>query len=82
VKIDIVFHIRKIGRGGTYATMPPIAIITPRILLSPTPRPLAIHPRATIEHVFKCPTTVLDTGPVWAMMKNCDMLMRQAKNPL
>jgi hypothetical protein len=27
------------------------------------------------------PTTVLDTGPVCAMMKNCDMLMMQANIP-
>jgi len=47
-----------------YAIMPPIAIITPITDLSPTARPEVIHPRATIEHVFTCPTTVLDTGPV------------------
>ncbi len=59
-----------------------MAIKTPIILLSPTARPLVIQPSATIEQVFKCPTTVLDTGPVCAMMKNCDILIRHAKNPL
>jgi hypothetical protein len=34
-----------------------------------------------MEHVLTWPTTVLDTGPVWAMMKNCDILMMHAKNP-
>jgi hypothetical protein len=49
--------------------------------LSPTARPDVTQPRATMEHVFTWPTTVLETGPVCAMMKNCDMLMMQAKNP-
>jgi hypothetical protein len=34
-----------------------------------------------MEHVFTWPTTVLDTGPVWAMIKNCDMLIMQANMP-
>lgn len=66
----------------TYEIMPPIAMKTPRMLLSPTVRPLVIQPRATIEHVLTCPTTVLETGPVWATIKNCDKLMREAKAPL
>jgi hypothetical protein len=49
--------------------------------LSLTARPEVIHPRATMEHVFTWPTTVLDTGPVCAMMKNWDMLITQAKKP-
>lgn len=48
----------------TYAIMPPTAIRTPRIDLSPTDLPDVIHPKATMRHVFKWPTTVLDTGPV------------------
>lgn len=54
------------GTGSylTYATIPAIAMKTPITDLSPTARPDVIHPRATIEHVFTCPTTVLDTGPV------------------
>lgn len=48
----------------TYATIPAIAINTPITDLSPTARPEVIHPRATIEHVFTWPTTVLETGPV------------------
>jgi len=65
-----------------YEIIPPIAIRTPTILLSPTARPLVSQPNATIEQVLRCPTTVLDTGPVCAMMKNCDMLMREANMPL
>ena len=52
---------------------------TPISDLSPTARPEVIQPRATIEQVFTWPTTVLDTGPVWAMIKNWDMLIMQAQ---
>lgn len=55
---------------------------TPMILLSPIARPLVIQPSATIEQVFTCPTTVLDTGPVCAIIKNCDILIREANPPL
>lgn len=61
--------------------IPPIAINTPITDLSPTARPEVIQPRATMEQVLTWPTTVLETGPVWAMMKNWDMLIMQAKNP-
>ncbi len=61
--------------------MPPMAMSTPTTLLSPTARPDVIQPRATIEHVLTWPTTVEETGPVWAMMKNWDMLIMQAKKP-
>lgn len=65
----------------TYAMMPPMATTTPMTALSPTARPEDNQPSPTIEQVFTCPTTVLETGPVCAMMKNCDMLMMQAKRP-
>jgi hypothetical protein len=65
----------------TYDIIPPMAMNTPITDLSPTARPDVIHPRATMEQVFTWPTTVLDTGPVCAMMKNWDMLMMQAKKP-
>ena len=61
--------------------IPPMATKTPITDLSPTARPDVTQPKATIEQVFTCPTTVLDTGPVWAIMKNCDMLIMHAKNP-
>ena len=54
---------------------------TPITDLSPTARPEVIQPRATIVQVFTWPTTVLETGPVCAMMKNWDMLIMQAKKP-
>lgn len=44
-------------------------------------RPDVAQPSATMEHVLTWPTTVLDTGPVCAMMKNWEMLMREAKPP-
>ncbi len=69
------------GDGQTYVMIPPMAMKTPTTDLSPTARPDVTQPRATMEHVFTWPTTVLETGPVCAMMKNCDMLMMQAKNP-
>ena len=56
-----------------------MATNTPRTDLSPTARPDVSQPRATIEQVLTWPTTVLDTGPVCAMMKNWDMLIMQAK---
>lgn len=61
--------------------IPPMAIITPSTDLSPMARPDVAQPRATIEHVLTCPTTVLDTGPVWAIMKNWEMLISEAKPP-
>ncbi len=61
--------------------MPPRAVRTPKIDLSPMARPEEAQPRATMVHVLTWPTTVLETGPVWAMMKNCEMLIRAAKNP-
>jgi hypothetical protein len=54
---------------------------TPSTDLSAAVRPEMAHPRATIVHVFTWPTTVLDTGPVWAIMKNWDMLIKQAQKP-
>lgn len=50
-------------RKVTYEIMPPIAMMTPRTDLSPTARPLASHPRATMQQVLTWPTTVLETGP-------------------
>jgi hypothetical protein len=61
--------------------IPPTAISTPKMLLSATARPLAIQPRATMEQVLRWPTTVLETGPVCATMKNWDRLIREAKHP-
>jgi hypothetical protein len=61
--------------------MPPMAIKTPITDLSPTARPDVSQPKATMEQVFTCPTTVLDTGPVCAMMKNWDILIMQANMP-
>ena len=58
-----------------------MAMKTPITDLSPTARPDVIQPRATIEQVFTWPTTVLDTGPVCAIMKNWDMLIKHAKMP-
>lgn len=58
------------GYGSTHAIMPPMAIRTPMTDLSPMARPDIIQPRPTIVQVLTWPTTVLDTGPVWAMMKN------------
>lgn len=54
---------------------------TPTRALSPVARPDMIQPMHTMVQVLTCPTTVLDTGPVWATMKNCDMLIREAKSP-
>jgi len=65
----------------THDIIPPIATNTPITDLSPTARPDVIQPSATMVQVFTWPTTVLDTGPVCAMIKNCDMLMMQAKKP-
>lgn len=61
--------------------MPPMAVNTPRIDLSAMARPEVIQPSATMVHVLTWPTTVLETGPVWAMMKNWEMLMSAAKPP-
>tara|TARA_R110002060_G_scaffold10433_3_gene15507 strand:- start:990 stop:1181 length:192 start_codon:yes stop_codon:yes gene_type:complete len=61
--------------------MPPMAMKTPTMDLSPTARPEVIQPSATMEQVLTCPTTVLDTGPVWAMMKNWEILITQANKP-
>ena len=57
--------------GGSYIVIPPMATMTPE----------TNQPRATMVQVFKWPTTVLDTAPVCAMMKNWEMLMREAKRP-
>lgn len=54
---------------------------TPSTDLSATARPEESQPRATMVHVFTWPTTVLDTGPVWAMIKNWDILIMQAQKP-
>src|SRR3569833_466631 len=71
------------NRSGqnTYAMMPPSATKTPRTDLSPIALPDVAHPKATMVHVLTWPTTVLDTGPVCAMMKNCEMLIRDANSP-
>lgn len=61
--------------------IPPMATNTPRMDLSPIARPEVIQPSATMVHVLTWPTTVLETGPVCAMMKNCEMLMSAAKPP-
>ena len=66
---------------GAYEMMPPMATMTPIMPLSPTDRPPVIQPIVTIEQVLRCPTTVLETGPVEAMMKNCDMLISAANPP-
>lgn len=47
----------------TYEIIPPIASKIPTKLPSVKDFPDTIHPIATIEHVLKCPTTVLLTGP-------------------
>lgn len=62
--------------------MPPTAITTPKRLLSSAPRPLVIHPNATIDSVFEWPTTVLATGPAPSIMTNCDKLIAEAQSPL
>jgi hypothetical protein len=49
--------------------------------LSPMARPETIQPSDTMVHVLTWPTTVLETGPVWATMKNCEMLIREANAP-
>lgn len=69
------------GFARTYQMIPAIAMNTPDTDLSPIARPDVIQPSATIVHVLTWPTTVLDTGPVCAMMKNCEMLMSAAKPP-
>lgn len=61
--------------------IPPTAIDTPTTDLSPTDLPDVAQPSATIVQVFKWPTTVLDTGPVCAMMKNWEILIKLAKKP-
>lgn len=52
----------------TYAIIPPMAINTPIIAVSPTDLPDVAQPTATMVQVFTWPTTVLETGPVWATM--------------
>jgi hypothetical protein len=69
------------GKAQTYDIIPPTAMRIPITDLSAAPRPETAQPSATIVQVFTWPTTVLDTGPVCAMMKNWDMLMVQAKRP-
>lgn len=58
-----------------------MATTTPTMDLSPIGRPETIQPSATMVQVFRWPTTVLDTAPVCAMMKNCDMLIKEANKP-
>jgi hypothetical protein len=61
--------------------MPPTATKTPITAISPTDLPDVAQPMATMVHVLRWPTTVLETGPVFATMKNWEMLMREAKTP-
>lgn len=61
--------------------IPPTAINTPTTDLSPTVLPDVAQPSATIVQVFKCPTTVLETGPVCAIMKNWEILIKLANRP-
>ena len=65
----------------SYIVIPPMATMTPTMDLSPMGRPETNQPRATMVQVFRWPTTVLDTAPVCAMMKNWEMLIREAKRP-
>lgn len=64
-----------------YAIMLPMATIAPAMDLSATGRPEMAQPIATIVHVLRWPITVLDTGPVWATMKNWDILISDARPP-
>lgn len=66
---------------ATYEMIPPMAINTPMTDLSPIALPEDIQPSVTMVHVFRWPTTVLETGPVCATMKNWEMLMSAAKPP-
>lgn len=61
--------------------MPESAMATPSTDLSTIARPEVTQPNVTTVHVFTWPTTVLDTGPVCAMIKNWEMLIIQAQNP-
>jgi hypothetical protein len=62
--------------------IPPTVIKIPKRLLSVTDLPLNAHPMLTIETVFRCPTTVLLTGPELFTMKNWEILIREANPPL
>ena len=55
-------------KGMTYSVIPTNAITTPPILCRKTGRSLIAHPSPTTVHVFKCPMTVLLTGPIPSMM--------------
>lgn len=68
-------------RGGSHIVIPAMATTTPKMDLSAMGRPETNQPRATMVQVFRWPTTVLETAPVCAMMKNWEMLMREAKKP-
>ena len=48
----------------TYEMIPLTATKTPTIDLSLTDLPEVNQPRVTMRQVLRCPTTVLDTGPV------------------
>lgn len=65
----------------TYNIIPESAMKTPITDLSATARPEESQPRVTMVHDFTWPTTVLETGPVWAMIKNWDILIIQAQKP-
>lgn len=69
------------SRRMTYAMIPATAASTPITALSPMARPDIIQPMAMMVHVLRWPTTVLDTGPVWATMKNWDILINEANTP-
>lgn len=68
-------------KGGSYIVIPPMATMTPKMDLSPMGRPETSQPSATMVQVFRWPTTVLETAPVCAMMKNWEMLIREANRP-
>lgn len=68
--------------SATHAKIPEIARSMPNTDRSFAFLPLVAHPRATMEHVLMCPTTVLLTAPAPATMKNCEMLIRLAITPL
>lgn len=65
----------------TYPMMPARAMSRPRTHMSATARPEESQPRTTMMHVLLWPTTVLETGPDCAMMKNWETLMRTARAP-
>lgn len=66
----------------TYKHIPSKVMSIPAILCFEIEWSLRNQPRPTIVHVFKCPVTVLLTGPTASITANCDTLTRQAKKPL